>query len=236
MSLLDIKNVNCSYDSTQVLWDVSLTVEEKEVVAIVGSNGAGKTTLLRAICGLQKLMTGKILWKSRQIGNLPPHKIAEEGISQIPEGGGIFPFMTVLDNLKAGAYVRKHWEKREEHLKEVFAIFPVLNERRNQLAGTLSGGERQMLGIGKGLMSSPQLLIFDEPSLGLSPLMVLNLWKIIKDISSQGTTILLVEQNVHHAINLSNRAYVLENGHIVSSGYSATLLADDHLKKVYLGM
>jgi branched-chain amino acid transport system ATP-binding protein len=236
LSLLDIRKINCSYDSTQVLWNVSLTVDEKELVAIVGSNGAGKTTLLRAICGLQKLMAGDILWKEHQIGNLPPHRIVEEGISQIPEGGGVFPFMTVLDNLKAGAYVKKHWMKRQEHLKQVFAIFPVLNERRNQLAGTLSGGERQMLGIAKGLMSSPQLLIFDEPSLGLSPLMVLNLWKIIKDISSQGTTILLVEQNVHHAMNLSSRAYVLENGHIVRSGYSETLLADDHLKKVYLGM
>lgn len=236
MGLLDVRKINCFYGYTQVLWDISITVNMNEIVAVVGSNGAGKTTLLRALCGLHKISSGSILWKEREIGNIPPHQIVEFGISQIPEGGGIFPFMTALENLNIGAYSRKNWKNRSENLEKVFILFPILKERKNQLAGTLSGGERQMLGIGKGLMASPEFLVLDEPSLGLSPLLVINLFDVIKKISEQGVTLLLVEQNVHHAMNMSSRAYVVENGRIAVHGYSKNLLEDDKVRKAYLGI
>jgi len=235
MGLLEIQRINCFYGNSQVLWDVSLAVNANEIVAVVGSNGAGKTTLLRAISGLHKISGGSISWKGRDIGNTPPHQILESGISQIPEGAGIFPYMTVLENLKIGAYSRKNWKNRFKNLEKVFSLFPELRERRNQLAGTLSGGERQMLGIGKGLMSSPEFLIFDEPSFGLSPKLVLKLLDTISEISKQGVTILLVEQNVHHAMSLSHRVYVLENGRMVKGGDSRTLLEDDYVRRAYLG-
>lgn len=236
MNLLDVRQISCFYGYSQVLWSVSITVNKEETVAVVGSNGAGKTTLLRAISGLHKISGGSILWKEREIGNTPPHQIVESEISQIPEGGGIFPYMTVLENLNVGSYSKRNWKSRSENLKKVFSLFPVLEERRNQLAGTLSGGERQMLGIGKGLMASPELLILDEPSLGLSPKLVTKVFDAIKEIRRQGVTVLLVEQNVHHAIEMSNRAYVLENGRITKGGNSKTLLEDDHVKKAYLGI
>jgi branched-chain amino acid transport system ATP-binding protein len=236
MVLLDIRQINCFYGKSQILWDVSMTVNADEIVAVVGSNGAGKTTLLRAISGLHKISSGSISWKGKEIVNTPPHQILEWGISQVPEGAGIFPYMTVLENLKTGAYSKKNWKNRFENLEKVFALFPELKERRNQSAGTLSGGERQMLGIGKGLMSSPELLIFDEPSFGLAPRLVLKLFETISEISKRGVTIFLVEQNVHHAMSLSHRTYVLENGRMVKGGDSKILLEDDHVRKAYLGV
>ena len=236
MGLLVIEQISCFYGRSQVLWGVSASIDSDETVAIIGSNGAGKTTLLRAICGLHKISNGSIRWKGESIENRPTEQIVSRGISQIPEGGGIFPYMTVLENLNVGAYAKQNWGRRASNLKKVLSMFPRLEERRSQLAGTLSGGERQMLGIAKGLMSSPQFLILDEPSLGLSPKLVLQLLDAVGEIAKQGVTVLLVEQNVHLAMKISNRAYVLENGRVVKEGVSGTLLEDDHVKKAYLGL
>ena len=198
--------------------------QPKETVAVIGSNGAGKTTLMRAICGLHKISSGRIRWKGDPIENRATEQIVSLGISQIPEGGGMFPYMTVLENLNVGAYPRTELAENVHcQFKTVFSMFPRLEERKSQLAGTLSGGERQMLGIGKGLMSSPEFLILDEPSLGLSPKLVLQLLDSVEEIAKQGVTVLLVEQNVHLAIKISNRAYVLENGKIVKEGASKSL-------------
>ncbi|MEJ2170283.1 MAG: ABC transporter ATP-binding protein [Desulfobacterales bacterium] len=236
MNLLEVYQLNCFYGASQVLWDVKLTIEAGQKVAVVGSNGAGKTTLLRALSGLHKVAAGGIKWKDRNIENKHPHEIVELGISQIPEGGGIFPYMTVLENLKVGAFSKKNWQRRAENMQLVFEMFPILREREQQAAGTLSGGERQMLGIGKGLMSSPELLILDEPSAGLSPKLVLNLFDSIESIAGEGITILLVEQNVHHAMAMSDRAIIMENGRLVKEGDSKSLLEDDYVKKSYLGL
>lgn len=234
--LLEVEGINCFYGHSQVLWNVSATIYPKETIAVIGSNGAGKSTLLRAICGLHKISGGSIRWKGKPIENRPTDQIVSLGISQIPEGGGIFPYMTVLENLNVGAYAKPNWDKRASGIAKVFAMFPRLDERKLQLAGTLSGGERQMLGIAKGLMASPEFLILDEPSLGLSPKLVLQLLNSVEEIAKQGVTVLLVEQNVHLAMRVSNRAYVLENGKMVKEGASQTLLADDHVRKAYLGL
>jgi branched-chain amino acid transport system ATP-binding protein len=236
MGILEILDLDCFYGPAQILWHVSLSVEREEIVSVVGSNGAGKTTLLRAISGLHPVAAGSIRWKGNRIENTPPSRILECGISQIPEGGGIFPYMTVLENLRTGAYSKKNWMTRSGNLERVFAMFPVLEERRHQPAGTLSGGERQMLGIGKGLMSRPELLILDEPSSGLSPKLVLFLFDVIGRIFQEGIAIVLVEQNVHHAMEISNRAYIMENGRLVKEGRSRELLEDDQVKRAYLGI
>jgi branched-chain amino acid transport system ATP-binding protein len=235
-TLLQLNKVNCFYGYSQVLWDISLRLQSGETASVVGSNGAGKTTLLRAVCGLHKVASGSILWKGQEIQNEPPYKIVEWGISQIPEGGGIFPYMTVFENLKTGAYSKKNWKKRNEKTAGIFQMFPILRERQNQMAGTLSGGERQMLGIGKGLMASPELLILDEPSSGLAPKLVINLLDTVDRIAQQGITVLLVEQNIHHAMEMSDRAYVIENGRLVKEGASKALLDDEYVKKAYLGL
>ena len=211
-------------------------VDADEIVAVVGSNGAGKTTLMRAISGLHKISSGSILWQGEGVTHVPPHRIVELEISQIPEGGGIFPYMTVIENLRVGAYTKKNWLNRSSNIENVLSLFPELKDRRNQLAGTLSGGERQMLGIAKGLMASPRLLIFDEPSSGLSPKLVLLVLNAIKEIRQRGIAVLLVEQNVHHAMEMSNRIYVLENGRMIKSGAAQSLLTDDHVKRAYLGL
>ncbi len=236
MDSLEVRRVSCFYGYTQVLWDVSVTVDADEIVAVVGSNGAGKTTLLRAISGLHKISSGSVVWMGKEITNVPPHQIVEAEISQIPEGGGIFPYMTVVENLRIGAFSKKNWLNRSQNIEKVLSLFPELRDRRNQLAGTLSGGERQMLGIGKGLMASPRFLIFDEPSSGLSPKLVINVLNAIKEIRRQGVAVLLVEQNVHHAMEMSNRVYVLENGRVIKSGDARSLLDDDHVKRAYLGL
>ena len=235
MTQLKVEGLNGYYGHSQVLWDLSFQVEEGEMVAMVGSNGAGKTTLLRALSGLLSERRGKIEFNGRRIDPLSPHKIVEAGLGQIPEGGGVFPFMTVMENLKMGAFLPWNWRRMSENLDLVFELFPDLKERKHQMAGTLSGGERQMLGIGKGLMASPRLLMMDEPSWGLAPKLVLRVFDTIREIKDRGVTILLVEQNVHRALNLASRAYVLENGRIVLEGSSQALMGNEHIQKSYLG-
>ena len=231
-----MENINTFYSSIQVLRDVSFDIQEGEIVSMVGGNGAGKTTLLKTISGLLSPRLGTINFLGERIDRLPPYKIVEKGAIQIPEGRKLFPPLTVLENLKLGAYLPSNKQKRAESLKRVFQIFPILEERKDQLAGTLSGGEQQMLAIGRGLMSLPKLLMLDEPSLGLAPLMVKEIFRVINEINKQGTTILLVEQNVKQSLALANRGYVLENGRIVLSGNSDELLRNEHTKKAYLGM
>lgn len=234
--MLAVNNVNVSYGSLQVLWDVSFRVEKGEIVAIVGSNGAGKTTTLKTISGLLHPTSGSISFLGKRIDKMPPHQIVELGISHIPEGRRLFPNMTVLDNLRVGAYTPMAWKKKEETMEWVFQIFPVLKERKHQLAGTLSGGEQQMLAIARGLMSRPKLLMLDEPSLGLAPRIVLLVFDVIKQINNEGITILLVEQNVRQALELANRGYVMENGRIILEGEGIELLNNKHVKKAYLGI
>ncbi len=235
MAQLTVERLKGYYGHTQVLWDLSFRVDEREGIAVVGSNGAGKTTLLRALSGLLSAKSGKIEFSGQRIDSLSPHRIVDLGLSQIPEGGGVFPFMTVLENLKMGAFLPSNWKKMSENLEFVYQLFPDLRDRKNQMAGTLSGGERQMLGIGKGLMASPRLLMMDEPSWGLAPKLVLRVFDTIREIKRRGVTILLVEQNIHHALSMASRAYVLENGRIVLEGTSEDLMGNEHVQKSYLG-
>ena len=233
--LLKAEGLDGYYGHSQVLWGLSLNIEAGEVIAVVGSNGAGKTTLLRALSGLLPERSGKIEFIAQRIDQLPPHRIVGLGLSQIPEGAGIFPFMTVLENLKMGAFLPSNWKRLSKNLDFTFQLFPDLKERRDQMAGTLSGGERQMLGIAKGLMASPKALMMDEPSWGLAPKLVLRVFDTIRAIQKRGVTILLVEQNIHHALHLASRAYVLENGRIVLEGTSQAIMDDTHIQKSYLG-
>jgi len=235
-ALLNVEGLNGYYGHSQVLWGLSLTVEVGEVIAVVGSNGAGKTTLLRALSGLLPGRSGRVEFHGQRIEHLLPHRIVGLGLSHIPEGGGIFPFMTVFENLKMGAFLPSNWKKLSASLDFIFHLFPNLRERRNQLAGTLSGGERQMLGIGKGLMASPKALMIDEPSWGLAPRLVLRVFETIRDIERRGVTLLLVEQNVHHALRMASRAYVLESGRIVLEGPSRVIMEDEGIRKSYLGI
>lgn len=235
MVQLEVDSLNGYYEHTQVLWDLRFHVARGEVVAIVGSNGAGKTTLLRSLSGLLSPRSGKIEFEGKRIEHLQPHRIVDLGVSQIPEGGGIFPFMTVLENLKMGAFLPPNWKKTSQNLRFVFELFPDLEERKHQMAGTLSGGERQMLGIGKGLMASPKFLMMDEPSWGLAPKLVLRVFNTIEEIQKRGVTILLVEQNIHHALAIASRGYVLENGRIVMEGASGQLIENKHVRESYLG-
>jgi branched-chain amino acid transport system ATP-binding protein len=220
----------------EVLSNVSLNVNKEEFVAIVGSNGAGKTTLLRCITGLIKVEKGLIRFNNEIITGLPPYKIAERGVVVVPEGRRLFPKLTVLENLQMGAYSKKARKREKEMLEEIFSLFPRLKERKSQKAGTLSGGEQQMLTIGRALMSLPELLMLDEPSLGLAPTLVLELFKTLEVLKERRLTVLLVEQNVHRALQLTNRAYVLEHGKIVLEGPSEKLLNDDMVRKAYLGI
>jgi branched-chain amino acid transport system ATP-binding protein len=235
MARLGVENLNGYYGYSQILWNLSFEVGEQEVIAIVGSNGAGKTTLLKALSGILSARSGAIEFGGQRIDHLPPHRIVGLGLSQIPEGGGIFPFMTVFENLKMGAFLPSNWKRISKNLEFVFQLFPDLRERRHQMAGTLSGGERQMLGIGKGLMASPKLLMMDEPSWGLAPKLVLRVFDTIKEIRKRGVAILLVEQNVFHALRMASRAYVLENGRIVLAGTSEELMGSGHVQRSYLG-
>ena len=234
--MLRLEKINVYYDKVVVIKNVELNINNKEIVAILGANGAGKSTLLRVISGLKKPAAGKIEFLNERIDMIPPYKIVEKGIIHVPEGRRIFPSLTVLENLQLGAYIPKAKLKREKTLQEVFELFPVLKERRNQLGGTLSGGEQQMLAIARGLMALPQILMLDEPSLGLAPILVKEMFRVIDEINSMGTTVLLVEQNVFHSLQISNRGYVLENGSIVFEGKSKELLGDENVKKAYLGM
>lgn len=236
MAMLEVNKINVFYGDAQALWDLSFKVDEGEIVTIVGSNGAGKTTTLKTISGILRPRSGSITFLGKRLDKTPAHKIVEEGIAHIMEGRKLFPYMTVLENLELGAYHPGAWEKREETLEWIYELFPILKERKKQLAGTLSGGEQQMLAVGRGLMSKPKLLMLDEPSLGLAPKLVLLVFDTVKRINEEGVTILLVEQNVHHALMLAKRGYVLETGRITLEGAGEELLENPYIKKAYLGM
>ncbi|WP_031513887.1 ABC transporter ATP-binding protein [Desulfofalx alkaliphila] len=233
--LLEIKDLHVSYGAIRALEGVSFTIDTGEIVALIGANGAGKSTTLRTISGLIKPTQGSIMYKGNDLVKLPPHKIVEAGISQVPEGRRVFTRMTVYENLEMGAYTRNDKSGIKEDLGKVFKRFPRLEERRNQLAGTLSGGEQQMLAMGRALMSRPEVLLLDEPSMGLAPMLVKEIFEIIKEINSSGTTVLLVEQNAHMALSIANRAYVLETGRVVLSGLASELINDEKVRKAYLG-
>jgi len=236
MAMLEVNNIDVFYGNLQALWDVSFNVEKGEKVVIVGSNGAGKTTTLRTISGLLKPRKGKIVFLGKRVDKMPIHKIVEMGIAHVPEGRRLFPYMTVLENLKMGAYVKRAWEKMDDTLEWIYQLFPRLKERKEQVAGTLSGGERQMLAIARGLMSRPKLLMLDEPSLGLAPKLVLRVFEMINKINEEGVTILLVEQNVRRALEMADRGYVLETGRIILEGSAGELMENEYVKKAYLGI
>ena len=234
--MLRIDGVDLSYGDLQALWDVSLTVDQGEIVALIGANGAGKSTLLRAITGMVRIQKGMLEFNGVSLGKVPTHAIVEAGIYMVPEGRGLFPGMTVLENLEMGAFIKRAREQKEKNLERIFGMFPILAKRKYQLAGSLSGGEQQMLAIAKGLMSHPTLLLIDEMSSGLSPIMVKQILQLVKRIRDEGMSILIVEQNVFSALNLADRGYVIENGRIVTQGDSATLMKDGHIKAAYLGI
>ena len=234
--MLKVDKINVSYGSIQILWDVSFEIKEKEIVTIIGSNGAGKTTTLLTLSGVLKPTSGTISFDGHQLDQVKPPQIVELGISQVPEGRRLFPKMTVLENLQLGSYIPRARVKCEEILEQVFEIFPRLEERKSQHAGTLSGGEQQMAAIARGLMSDPKILVLDEPSLGLQPTLVEKTFDTIKTINDRGVTILLVEQNAYEALTLADRGYVLENGRIVLEGTGNELVGNEEVKVAYLGM
>jgi branched-chain amino acid transport system ATP-binding protein len=233
--MLKLEKVDVFYKELQALWEVSLTVNEGEIVALVGPNGAGKTTTLRIISGLLKPAGGEVHFMGHSLVKASPHRIVELGISQVPESGKIFTGMSVLENLELGAFVNRARKQRVESLQRVYEMFPRLAERKNQQAGTLSGGERQMLAIGRALMSAPKLLMLDEPSFGLAPILVEHMFEMITRINQQGVTILLVEQNVQASLEMAHRAYLLENGQIVGEGKGSELLSFESVRSAYLG-
>lgn len=233
--MLEIKNLNVHYGVIHVLKGISITVNEGEIVTLIGANGAGKTTTLRAISGLKKPTGGEILLEGKNIAGISARERVKLGISQVPEGRRIFSTMTVLENLELGAFLRKDKAEIAKDLKMVYAHFPILENRKKQIAGTLSGGEQQMLSIGRALMSRPRILCLDEPSMGLAPLLVQEIFDIIKEINKRGTTILLIEQNASMALQIADRAYVIETGAITLSGTGAELLQSEEIKKAYLG-
>jgi branched-chain amino acid transport system ATP-binding protein len=234
--MLEVSNLNVFYGKSQALQDVSLKVDEGEIVALVGANGAGKTTLLNTISGLLRPASGSVEFLGKRIDRLAPNTIVQLGISQIPEGRKLFSDMTVGENLEMGAYSSVAWKRRKETLEQVYQVFPVLKERRKQSAKKLSGGERQMVAIGRGLMSSPKLCMFDEPSYGLAPKLFSEVLEVIKHLREQGITIFLVEQNVRNTLEVADRAYVMENGRIALEGKGKALLQNELVKKVYLGL
>jgi branched-chain amino acid transport system ATP-binding protein len=234
--LLEIKDLKVSYGKIEAIKGVSLNVNQGEIVTLVGANGAGKTTLLKTISGILKPSAGVISFEGKDIQSIAPHNRVLAGVCQAPEGRGIFPGMTVLENLEMGKYSRPDWKKElQEDLDRVYTLFPRLKERQSQAGGTLSGGEQQMLSIGRALMSRPRLLLLDEPSMGLAPMFIQQIFKIIREIQAQGVSILLVEQNAAQALSCANRAYILETGNIVKEGAGKELLNDDAIKRAYLG-
>lgn len=234
--MLEVKGIDAYYGEMQALHKVSIKVKEAEMVGLVGSNGAGKSTMLKVISGMMKPSAGTILFQGKTISNLPAHKIVDLGVAHVPEGRRLFPLMTVQENLEVGSYLPAPKQLRNESMEMVFSMLPRLKERRKQLAGTLSGGEQQMLAIGRGLMSKPKLLMLDETSLGLAPVLVEAILEIIEQIRKQNIAILMVEQNVNICLQFVDRAYVLENGMITMEGIGTDLLNDAHLKKAYLGL
>ena len=234
--LLEIKDLRVSYGKIEAIKGISLNVKQGEIVTLVGANGAGKTTLLKTISGLLKPSAGVISFEGKDIQTIEPHNRVLAGLCQAPEGRGIFPGMTVLENLEMGKFSRKEWKNElKEDLDRMYHLFPRLKERQNQTGGTLSGGEQQMLSIGRALMSRPKLLLLDEPSMGLAPMFIKQIFNIIREIQTQGVSILLVEQNAAQALSCANRAYIMETGNIVKEGAGKELLNDDAIKKAYLG-
>ena len=235
MAMLEIKDLEVYYGMIQAIKGISFEVNEGEVIALIGANGAGKTTILHTISGLIAPKKGSITFEGQEITKIPAHKIVENGLAQVPEGRRVFPSLSVLQNLKLGAYTRKDKKEIDDTLQMIYERFPRLEERKNQPAGTLSGGEQQMLAMGRALMSKPRIILMDEPSMGLSPIFVNEIFDIIKQVSASGTTVLLVEQNAKKALSIADRGYVLETGKIVKEGKASDLLNDEAVKKAYLG-
>ena len=234
--MLRVENIDVFYGDLQILWDVSFEVNEGEIVALVGSNGSGKSTTLKTISGLLSPANGSIMFQDQQLNLIPANKIIEHGVAHVPEGRRLFPEMTVRENLIMGSLAPQAKAKRNETMEWVFGLFPRLREREKQLAGTLSGGEQQMVAVGRGLMALPRLIMFDEPSLGLAPILVAEIFKILKRINQEGVTVLIVEQNTKHTLEICDRGYVLENGRVVLSGTGRELLDNEHVKQAYLGI
>lgn len=234
--MLAVNNLDTFYGKIQALWDVSVKIDEAEIVALIGTNGAGKTTLLNTITGLLHPDSGSIEFLGKKIDGLKSHDILELGLSHIPEGRKLFPDMSVYENLEIGAYTKRVWKNRREILDEVYGLFPVLKSRQRQLASTLSGGEQQMVAIGRGLMSQPRLCFIDEPSSGLAPLMVDEIFRIIPGLRHKGIAVFLIEQNVQQTLEISDRAYVLENGRVTLAGESKQLLQEELIRKAYMGL
>ena len=234
--MLEVSNINTFYGKIQALWGVSLKIDEAEIVALIGANGAGKTTLVNTISGLLRPASGSVEFLDKRIDGLKSHAIVELGMSHIPEGRGLFADMSVRENLEMGAYTKRVWKHKQEILDKVYQLFPILKARQGQLARTLSGGEQQMVAIGRGLMSRPRLCIIDEPSSGLAPLMVDEMFSIIQGLRDQGIAIFLIEQNVQQTLEIADRAYVLENGRVTLEGESKKLLKEALIRKAYLGL
>lgn len=235
MAMLEVKDLEVYYGVIQAIKGISFHVDKGEVIALIGANGAGKTTTLHTVTGLISPKNGHVMFEGKDITKVPAHKIVSMGMAHVPEGRRVFAELSVYENLKMGAYTRKDKNEVEESLKNVYKRFPRLEERKNQMAGTLSGGEQQMLAMGRALMSKPKIILMDEPSMGLSPIMVNEIFDIIRSVSESGTTVLLVEQNAKKALSIADRAYVLETGKIVLEGKAKDLLEDDSIKKAYLG-
>lgn len=234
--ILKIENIDVFYDDLQVIWSVSFEVNRGEIVALLGANGAGKSTILNTVSGLLTPARGSITFEDQRLDQVAAHKVIEHGIVQVPEGRRLFPEMTVLENLIMGSLTPKAKAKRKDTMEWVFGLFPRLREREKQMAGTLSGGEQQMLAVGRGLMSLPKLIMFDEPSLGLAPILVAEIFNIIERIQQEGVTVLVVEQNTKHTLAICHRGYVLENGRVVLGGTGQELLENEHVKQAYLGI
>lgn len=234
--MLQVENIDVCYGDLKVLWDVSFNVQDDEILTIIGSNSAGKSTILKTIAGLQKAVKGKIIFNGIDINKVPAHRRVSLGICLVPEGRGLFPGMTVSENLELGAYNIAARRTKQETMQLVYTMFPLLERRKSQIAGTLSGGEQQMVAIGRGLMSKPKLLLLDEPSLGLAPLVVEEIFRVINEINQAGVTIVLVEQNVRVALGLAKRAYIIESGRIVGCGDARNLMDDEQVKEAYLGL
>ncbi len=233
--LLEINDLWCHYGGAEVLKGITIRIPEGRIITIIGANGSGKTTTLRAISGLKRPSSGTITFRGERMDSLSPQEVVKRGIIQVPEGRQLFPYMSVMDNLRVGAYLQKDKAQVQQKLDSVFAHFPRLKERRKQKANTLSGGEQQMLAIGRALMANPQLLLLDEPSLGLSPMMVSEIGKIVRDINERGMSVILVEQNARLALGVAHDAYVLETGSVVLAGAAKELASSDHIRKAYLG-
>lgn len=235
MAMLEVKDLEVYYGMIQAIKSVSFHVDQGEVIALIGANGAGKTTILHTVTGLLSPKKGSVVFEGQEVTKIPAHKIVSLGMAHVPEGRRVFAELSVYENLKMGAYTRKDKSEIEENLQKIYERFPRLKERKNQMAGTLSGGEQQMLAMGRALMSQPKIILMDEPSMGLSPILVNEIFDIIQEVSKSGTTVLLVEQNAKKALSIADRAYVLETGRIALEGRAEDLLRDDSIKKAYLG-